>query len=123
MTSQPEDTVAPSAPGVFGLLAGPLTPDLVRELLKTVIDPELGVNIVDLGLVYGIEIEGDSVRVRMTMTSPACPLGDYLKELVDASVRGRVAGVRRVDVELVWSPEWTPDCMSDEARQQLTGGE
>lgn len=100
----------------------PTEPD-IREALRGVIDPELGVNIVDLGLVYGVEIENDLVRVRMTMTSPACPLGDYLKELVDASVRGRVAGVRRVDVELVWSPEWTPDRMSDEARQQLTGGE
>jgi metal-sulfur cluster biosynthetic enzyme len=95
----------------------------VREALRAVIDPELGVNIVDLGLVYGIDLDADAVNVRMTMTSPACPLGDYLKELVDASVRGRVPGVRAVSVELVWSPEWTPDMMSDEARRQLMGGE
>ena len=95
----------------------------VREALRTVIDPELGVNIVDLGLVYGIQIDGSSVVIRMTMTSQACPLSGYLKDLVDDAIRGRVRAVRQVAVELVWSPEWTPDMMSDEAREQLMGGE
>jgi metal-sulfur cluster biosynthetic enzyme len=95
----------------------------VREALRSVIDPELGVNVVDLGLVYGIEIDGAKVLVRMTMTSQACPLSGYLRDLVDDAIRGRVRGVKQVDVELVWSPEWTPDMMSDEAREQLMGGE
>ena len=95
----------------------------VREALRTVIDPELGVNIVDLGLVYGVDVHDDVARVRMTMTSPACPLAGYLEDLVDGSVRGRVSGIRRVDVELVWEPEWTADMMSDEARRELMGDE
>ena len=95
----------------------------VREALRGVIDPELGVNVVDLGLVYGVAVDADSVRVEMTMTSPACPLGDYLRDLVDATVRGHVPGVKRVEVELVWSPEWTPERMSDAARRQLNGEE
>ena len=95
----------------------------IREALRGVIDPELGVNIVDLGLVYGVAIDANAVCVEMTMTSPACPLGDYLRDAVDATVRGHVTGIDRVDVKLVWSPEWTPDRMSDAARRQLNGEE
>jgi metal-sulfur cluster biosynthetic enzyme len=94
----------------------------VREALRTVIDPELGVNIVDLGLVYRIDVDGPRVRVEMTMTSPACPMADFLKELVDTAVRGAVPGVQNVDVAIVWEPPWDPDLMSDEARRQLDGG-
>jgi metal-sulfur cluster biosynthetic enzyme len=94
----------------------------IREALRTVIDPELGVNIVDLGLVYRIEVEGPAVRVEMTMTSPACPLGDYLKTLVDAAIKGAVPGVENVEVALVWEPAWDPDMMSDAGRRQLDGG-
>lgn len=75
----------------------------IREALRQVIDPELGLNIVDLGLVYRIEIEGARVRVVMTMTSPACPLGDYLKDLVDSTIRRQVPEVQNVDVVLVAS--------------------
>ncbi len=91
----------------------------IREALRTVIDPELGLNIVDLGLVYRVEVEGPRVRVEMTMTSPACPMGDYLKALVDAAIKGTVAGVQHVDVVLVSEPPWDPDLMSDQARRQL----
>lgn len=91
------------------------------EALRQVIDPELGLNIVDLGLVYRIEIEDASVRVVMTMTSPACPLGDYLKDLVDAAIRRDVPDVRQVDVVLVTEPPWNPDMMSDAGRRQLNG--
>jgi metal-sulfur cluster biosynthetic enzyme len=94
----------------------------IRHALRTVIDPELGVNIVDLGLVYRIEVEGPRVRVDMTMTSPACPMGDYLKALVDAAITGTVAGAQHVEVTLVWEPAWDPDMMSDAARRQLDGG-
>lgn len=94
----------------------------VREALRLVVDPELGVNIVDLGLVYRIEVDGPRVRIVMTMTTPACPLGDYLKELVDAAVRGRVRGVEDVDIVFEWDPPWRPEMMSDAAREHLDGG-
>ncbi|MGE5245709.1 MAG: metal-sulfur cluster assembly factor [Betaproteobacteria bacterium] len=94
----------------------------VRDALRRVIDPELGINIVDLGLVYGVDIDGPRVRITMTMTSPACPLGDYLKDLVDSTVKWRVPGVEEVDIDLVWEPPWDPERMSEEGRRQLNGG-
>lgn len=99
-----------------------ITESAVREALRQVIDPELGINIVDLGLVYGIEIDGTHVRVLMTMTSPACPLGDYLKDLVDSMVKWRVREVQDVEIRLVWEPRWNADMMSAEGQQQLNGG-
>ncbi len=93
----------------------------IRDALRTVIDPELGVNIVDLGLVYRIDVEGPRVLVEMTMTSPACPLADYLKELVDDAIRGSVPGVENVEVVLVWDPPWDSEMMSDAGRRQLDG--
>ena len=97
--------------------------DTVREALKQVIDPELFVNIVDLGLIYEIKVnENDAgasdVVVEMTMTSPACPAAPQLlgqsKEFV-----GRLEGVDEVDIRLVMVPPWTPDRMTDDARDQL----
>ena len=90
----------------------------VREALREVIDPEIGVNIVDLGLVYGIALDNGDVFVTMTMTSPACPLRDYLQDLVESTVRSRLP-VRRVVVEIVSEPPWTEAMMSDTARRQL----
>jgi metal-sulfur cluster biosynthetic enzyme len=99
------------------------TEPVVRDALRQVIDPELGINIVDLGLVYGIEIDDDArVRVVMTMTSPACPLGDYLKDLVDSTIKRRIPGVKDVEIRLVWEPRWDADMMSAHAEQQLYGG-
>ena len=95
----------------------------IREALRQVIDPELGLNIVDLGLVYRIEMEGARARIVMTMTSPACPLGDYLKDLVDSTIRRQVPEVQNVDVVLVSEPPWNPDMMSDDGRRQLNGDE
>lgn len=100
-----------------------MTENEIRDALRGVIDPELGVNIVDLGLVYGVGIDGSRVQVDMTMTTPACPLGDYLRDLVEAGIKQRIAGVERVDVDLVWDPPWNPDMMSDAARRRLEGGE
>ena len=91
----------------------------IRDALRDVIDPELGVNIVDLGLVYGIAIDGTRVRVTMTMTSPACPLGEYLKDLVQSAVKARVPDVSDVEIEIVWEPIWEPAMMSDDAKRQL----
>ena len=99
-----------------------MTEGEIRDALRTVIDPEIGINIVDLGLVYGVEIAGGQVRVIMTMTTPACPLGDYLADLVESAIGQRFAGVEDVAVDLVWNPPWDPAMMSDAARRQLGGG-
>lgn len=71
---------------------------------------------------YRIEVDGARVRVVMTMTSPACPLGGYLQDLVDQTVKWRVRDVQDVEIELVWEPRWNADMMSGEAEQHLTGG-
>jgi metal-sulfur cluster biosynthetic enzyme len=94
----------------------------IREALRQVLDPEIGVNVVDLALVYRIEIDGARVRMAMTMTSPACPLADYLMDLVTSAIRDRVPDVADVDVVIAWEPPWDPDMMSDEGRRQLGGG-
>jgi metal-sulfur cluster biosynthetic enzyme len=91
----------------------------IREALRQVVDPELGINIVDLGLVYSIETTGHTVQVTMTMTSPACPLRDYLKGLVESALTSNVCGAQCVLVEIVSDPPWTADRMSDAARRLL----
>ena len=91
----------------------------IRDALREVIDPELGVNIVDLGLVYGVDVNDREARITMTMTSPACPLRDYLQDLVESTITARVPDVERVVVEVVHDPPWTPDLMSETARRQL----
>lgn len=96
-----------------------VTEEQVREALRTVIDPEVGVNIVDLGLVYGVQVSGQGVLVRMTMSTPACPLGDTILEDARAAVSGVAGAGAQVEVEMVWEPEWTPDRMSDRARDEL----
>ena len=91
----------------------------VREALREVIDPEVGINIVDLGLIYGLVIHERSVRVTMTMTTPACPLGEQIKSDVNARVMERCPGVREVEVEVVWDPPWRPERITEEARKML----
>lgn len=94
----------------------------IRKALLHVVDPEIGVNIVDLGLVYRIEVESGRASITMTMTSPTCPLGDYLKDLVRSAIRQHVPDVVDVDINLEWEPPWAPDMMSDEGRRQLGEG-
>jgi metal-sulfur cluster biosynthetic enzyme len=96
-----------------------MTEEDVRAALYDVIDPELGINIVDLGLIYGVDVDGDAVRITMTMTSPACPLRDYLQDLVESAVSSRVPDAQRVTVDIVTEPPWTEDLMSEDARRQL----
>ncbi len=93
--------------------------DDLLSALKGVIDPELGINIVDLGLVYRAERIGDVVAVRMTMTTPSCPLGEMLLEDVRAALHEKFPQAAEVSVELVWDPPWSSDLMSRAARQQL----
>ena len=93
----------------------PLTEDLLREALATVIDPEAGMNVVDLGLVYGVEIAGDHIHIRMTMTTPACPMGDMILDDARQAIQA-IAPDAAIDLELVWDPPWTPALMSENAR-------
>jgi len=105
--------------GALGLLTRPLDAGLVLEMLHSVIDPELGVNIVDLGLVYDVTIAADgSVDVEMTLTTPGCPLGGFLDDQIRACL-AQLSQVRGVAVRLVWEPPWDPTAMSEAAREQL----
>ncbi len=90
----------------------------IFNALKGVIDPELGINVVDLGLVYGVEINEGVVRVEMTLTSPGCPLAGLIDQMVK-SVVGKLEGVERVELELVWDPPWIPAMMSEEVREEF----
>ena len=95
------------------------TRDDVREGLKTVYDPEIGINIVDLGLVYDVDVsDTNDVLVTMTLTSLGCPLGPVIVQEV-TSAMSDMPNLGDVDVKLVWSPAWSPDKMSEEARDEL----
>lgn len=89
----------------------------VEEALRDVIDPELGQNVYDLGLVYGIKVEQEAGRIGivMTMTTPGCPAEAYITEGVHHRLR-LLDGVKSVDVQVVWSPPWSPEMMSEEIR-------
>ena len=94
----------------------------IEEALRTVVDPELGVNIVDLGLVYDIHSDRRRLAITMTMTSPACPLGDFIKAEVLQALEPWAGEFDQIDVEIVLDPPWTAERMSDAAREQLGGG-
>ena len=91
----------------------------VTQALRSVEDPEAGMSIVDLGLVYSVRCEPGRVRVEMTMTSPACPAAPYLVDEAAAAVRGIAPEGTDVQVELVWEPPWTPERMSPEAQSRF----
>lgn len=95
-----------------------LTPAQCWEYLKVVIDPEIYQNIVDLGLVYDVEVAADNaVVVKMTLTTPHCPMGPQIIENVEQTLLGK--GARTVDVRIVWEPMWTPDAMTEELKREL----
>ena len=91
----------------------------VLTALSAVNDPELGINVVDLGLVYRAEREAAGITVALTVTTPSCPLGEMLVEEAREVLRSRFPDAASIDVELVLSPPWTPDRMSEAARRQL----
>jgi metal-sulfur cluster biosynthetic enzyme len=99
-----------------------ISEDAVRETLKQVVDPELFVNIIDLGLVYVVELEEaddkTNVKIEMTLTSPACPAGPQLVSQ-SKSVLEKLEGVGNVEVKMVMVPPWSPDRMTEDARDQL----
>lgn len=90
----------------------------VRQALRMVIDPELGENVVALGLIYAVAVEDSVVHVDMTTTTKGCPATNYLKEAVQSAAYA-MPGIRAVDVELTYDPPWTPDMMDDEAKAHL----
>jgi metal-sulfur cluster biosynthetic enzyme len=93
--------------------------DEVREKLSEVLDPELGLNVVELGLIYDLwEPEEGDLHIRMTMTTPGCPMHDNISDNVQWAA-AQVFGVADVNVEVVWDPPWSPDCMTDEAKEKL----
>lgn len=96
-----------------------MTEDDVKAALRTVEDPEAGMSVLDLGLVYGIVVEGRKVLVDMTMTSPACPAADYLVDEAAAAIRAAAPAETLVEVRLVWEPPWTPERMSAEAQERF----
>jgi metal-sulfur cluster biosynthetic enzyme len=96
-----------------------VTQEQVMEALRQVMDPELGINIVDLGLVYRVEIQDSRIHVAMTMTTRACPLHTYMTENANAVIHQLAPDAQSVDIEMVWDPPWSPEMMSDAAKQQL----
>lgn len=91
----------------------------VIEALKTIYDPEIPVNIYDMGLIYSVDVQDDGrVHVEMTLTAPGCPVAVSLPLEVEEKIR-QVPGVKEAKVEVVWDPPWTPDRMSEEARLEL----
>lgn len=91
----------------------------VRMALSHIDDPEAGMNIVDLGLVYAVDVAADTVRVDITMTSAACPMADAIVDEVRATIAAMVRPGTAIDVRLVWDPPWTPERMSDVAREHF----
>ncbi len=114
-------TEAPTTPAVDGATGNGEPSSLkerVLEVLKNVHDPELGVNIVDLGLVYGVEIEDKTVHVTYTLTTMGCPIGPLIEAEMKQFLSG-VEGIDEVNAEMVLRPPWTPEMMSEEAKAAL----
>lgn len=88
------------------------------DTLATVYDPELGINLVDLGLVYKLEVKDGAASVAMTLTTPGCPMGDSMPEAVERALLA-IPGIARVAVDLVWEPRWVPEMMTERAKREL----
>src|SRR5438309_7799283 len=117
-TDVTDSTEASSEAASNGHSDGELTEEGVLEALKNVLDPELGVNIVDLGLVYDVDITDDAVHIVYTLTTMGCPIGPLIEEQM-AGMLADVPGVDRVDAEMVLRPPWSPEMMAEEAKAAL----
>ncbi len=96
-----------------------VTKEAVLEALKEVYDPEIPFNVVDLGLIYDVQVDGRKVKIKMTLTAIGCPVSYFLVEMVRDVVKDKVPDVEDVEVELVFDPPWTPDRMNPEVRRLL----
>jgi metal-sulfur cluster biosynthetic enzyme len=117
VTTHPIDDL-PEVPEASGATAGTTTTvEDVTEAMKDVVDPELGINVVDLGLVYGVQIDDDTnAIIDMTLTSAACPLTDVIADQTNTALEGLV---NDVSINWVWMPPWGPDKITDDGRDQL----
>ena len=95
-----------------------VTMEDVMKALKECYDPEIPVNVWDLGLIYDVAVDGDKVHVKMTLTAPGCPMHSFISQEVKQKLQ-TVSGVKEATVEVVWDPPWSPDKMSPEAKAQL----
>lgn len=95
-----------------------VTKEIIREAMKDVYDPEIPVNVVDLGLIYGIEVKDNAVHVQMTLTAPGCGMGPYIARQAEERI-AEVEGVKDVLVELVWDPPWSMDLITEDGRKLL----
>ena len=115
----PEDAAADNAPGDDEVPSTPtITEDQVRLVLRRVKDPEINLNIVDLGLIYEIEVDENNVNVDMSLTSPGCPAGPQILHDVEDALR-ELPGIREISVNVVWSPPWTPERIEPRVRAYL----
>lgn len=89
----------------------------VKAALRNVIDPEVGMNIVDLGLIYGVEISDGRLHIDLTMTTPACPMGEMILDHARQALEALVPDGTEIELNLVWDPPWSADKMSEHARQ------
>lgn len=96
-----------------------MTIEQIQNALRRVIDPELGINIVDLGLVYAIEVQSECVHIQITMTTPACPLHGVITREMERVLRKTFPEMGALTIEIVWQPMWSPEMMSDSVKQQL----
>lgn len=112
------DSPAPTVPSPPAGEEKSWTSENVREVLRGVFDPELHMNIVDLGLVYGVDVQAAKASVKMTLTSPGCPYGPYLLHQVKDTLLS-LKGIQDAEVEVVWDPPWGPDKMTEEVRLEL----
>lgn len=116
MSDETNQATQPATPSADA--AGQVSPDLVKLALRRVKDPELHLNIVDLGLVYDIRVDGAAVTVDMSLTSPGCPSGPEIVGDVEQQAKS-VEGVEQVTVNIVWSPMWTPERIEPRVRAYL----
>lgn len=110
--------MAERPPTVASLLGLKADEEQIRQQLYAVMDPELGVNIMDLGLVYGVSVRDGLATIRMTTTTPACPIGSYLTDQIRWALLD-VEGLLDVEIEVTYEPLWSPERMSDAAKIQL----
>jgi metal-sulfur cluster biosynthetic enzyme len=107
--------------GPTGTGAGPVgepTREQVLDALRNVFDPELGINIVDLGLVYDVEVKGGLVHIEYALTTMGCPIGPLIEQQMEYMLAS-IPGVKATDIEMVFRPPWTPELMSEEAKAAL----
>jgi len=119
MTDPPSET-APVVPSALPATSGPYAERerLIMENLKQIYDPEIPMNIVDLGLIYGLEWAGDDVTLKMTLTAPGCPVAGILAEEIKGAIE-KVPNIHAAKVDMIWDPPWTPERMSSFAKHQF----